>query len=42
MVYGYIVEQPDKTLLDWCETKWIDYLNDKININKILLPYNCD
>ena len=31
------VEQPDKTLLDWCENKWINYLNAKININKIIL-----
>ena len=31
------VEQPDKTLLDWCENKWIKYLNAKININKIFL-----
>ena len=31
------VEQPDKTLLDWCENKWIKYLNAKININKILI-----
>ena len=26
------VKQPDKTLLDWCENKWINYLNAKINI----------
>ena len=36
------VEQPDKTLLDWCENKWINNLNAKININKIFLSYNCD
>ena len=36
------VEKPDKTLLDWCENKWINYLNAKININRIFLSYNCD
>ena len=36
------VEQSDKTLLDWCENKWINYLNAKININIIFLFYNCD
>ena len=36
------VEQPDKTLLDWCENRWINYLNAKININRIFLSYNCD
>ena len=36
------VEQPDKTLLDWCENKWINNLNAKININRIFLSYNCD
>ena len=36
------VKQPDKTLLDWCENKWINYLNAKININRIFLSYNCD
>ena len=36
------VEQLDKTLLDWCENRWINYLNAKININRIFLSYNCD
>ena len=36
------VEQLHKTLLDWCENKWIKYLNAKININRIFLSYNCD
>ena len=38
------VEQQDKTLLDWCENKWINYLNAKINItgNRIFLSFNCD
>ena len=36
------VEQPDKTLLDWCENKWVNNLNAKININRIFLSYNCD
>ena len=36
------VEQPDKTLLDWCENKWINNLNAKININRIFLSYSCD
>ena len=36
------VKQPDKTLLDWCENKWINYLNAKININRIFLSYNCN
>ena len=36
------VEQPDKTLLDWCENKWFNYLNAKINIDRIFLSYNCD
>ena len=36
------VEQPDKTLLDWCKSKWNYYLNAKININRIFLSYNCD
>ena len=31
------VEQLDKILLDWCENRWINYLNAKININKIFL-----
>ena len=35
-------EQPDKILLDWGENKWINYLNAKININKIFLSYNCN
>ena len=32
-------KQPDKTFLDWCENKWIKYLNSKININRIFLSY---
>ena len=28
--------------LDWCENKWINNLNAKININRIFLSYNCD
>ena len=36
------VEQLYKTLLDWCENKWIYYLNAKININKNFLSSNCD
>ena len=36
------VEQPNKTLLDWGENKWINYLNAKININRIFLSYYCD
>ena len=30
-------KQPNKTLLDWCGNKWINYLNAKININRIFL-----
>ena len=36
------IEQPDKTLLDWCENKWINNLNAKININEIFMSSNCD
>ena len=36
------VEQPGKTLLDWCENKWTNCLNTKINISKLFLSYNCD
>ena len=38
------VEQMNKILLDWCKNtrKWINYLNAKININKIFLSYICD
>ena len=36
------VEQPNKILLDWCEKKLINYLNAKININRIFSSYNCD
>ena len=32
-------EQPNKTLLDWFENKWNNYLNTKIDIDKILLSY---
>ena len=32
----------NKILLDWCENKWINYLNAKININTIFLSYICD
>ena len=35
------VEQLDNTLLDWCENRWINDLNAKININRIFLSYNC-
>ena len=31
------VEQLDKFLLDWCENRWINYLNAKININLIFV-----
>ena len=42
LLMAIFVEQPDKTLLDWCENKWINHLNAKININIIVLPCNCD
>ena len=44
MLHGHIctVEQLDKTLLDWCENKWINNLNAKININRIFLSCNCN
>ena len=42
-IHTYIfVEEPGKTLSDWCENEWINYLNAKININRIFLSYNCD
>ena len=31
----YLSEQRNETLLDWCENKWINHLNAKIDINKI-------
>ena len=34
------VEQPNKTLLHWCENKWIKYLNAKI-IKLILIEFLC-
>ena len=29
------VEQQDKTLLDWCENKWINHLNAKLILRVI-------